>query len=150
MTVPRQELFDAERSRAMTRSDKHDISESVRNQLHPAKDEGPHEQFAQLAVGLHERHQVFAIELNDFTRLGGARPDKRAAAGEHVDLTGELTGSMDGDERFSGTGWLDNLNLTGRDDEERHDLLTRFDQYLTRLNLTHVTVRSDTRDLRRC
>lgn len=40
MAVARQKLFDAERSRAMIRPDEHDIAEPVRDQLHPASDEG--------------------------------------------------------------------------------------------------------------
>ena len=39
--------------------------------------------------------------FDHFARLDGARSDERAAAREHVDLAGELTRSMDGDERFA-------------------------------------------------
>ena len=37
----------------MIRADDHDISEPMRNQLHPANDEGPHDNLADLAVDLH-------------------------------------------------------------------------------------------------
>src|SRR6266568_393355 len=121
MTVARQELFDAECSSAMIRAEKHDISESTRNQLHPAQDEGPHDQLAEFAVGLHERQQLFTIQLDHFARLDGARSDERGAAGKHVDLAGELTRSMDRDECFGTAGWPDNLDPTCRDDEKRHD-----------------------------
>ena len=121
MAVARQELFDAKRSRAMIRPNEHDIAEPVRNQLHPAQDEGPHDQLAELAVGLHERQQLFTIQLDHFARLAGARSDERGAARKHVDLAGELTRSMDRDERLGATGWPDNLDPTRRDDEERHD-----------------------------
>ena len=97
MAVARQELLDAQRSRAMVRADEHDVAEAVRDQLHPAQDEGAHDDLAQLAVGLHQRQQVLAIQLDHFTRCTDACPDQRAPAGEHVDLAGELARSMDRD-----------------------------------------------------
>ena len=73
MAVAGQKLFDAERPRAMIRPDEHDISEPVSNQLYPAQDEGPHDDFAELAVGLHERQEMFTIQFDHFARLDGAR-----------------------------------------------------------------------------
>jgi hypothetical protein len=55
MAVARQELPHAERSRAVIRAEEDDVSDPVSDQLHPAKDEGPHDDLAKLAVGLHER-----------------------------------------------------------------------------------------------
>ena len=95
----------------------------------------------ELAVGLHERQQVFAIQLDHFARLAGARSDERGAARKHVDLAGELTGSMDRDERLARAGWPDNLDPTCRDDEERHDLLSRLDEHLSRSDRTHLSMR---------
>ena len=66
MAVARQELFDAKRSSAMIRPDEHDVAEPVRDQLHPAQDEGAHDQLAEFAVGLHERQQLFTIQLDHF------------------------------------------------------------------------------------
>src|SRR6266545_2037520 len=122
MAVARQELFDAERSSAMIRPDEHDISEPVRDQLDPAQDKSPHDQLAELAVGLHERQQLFTIQLDHFARLTGARSEERGAARKHVDLAGELTLSMDRDERLGRSGWPDNLDPACRDDEERHNV----------------------------
>ena len=122
MTVSRQELFNAERSGAMVRTDQHDISEPMRDQLHSAQNEGPHDELAEFAVGLHERQQVFAIQLDHFARLTDARSEQRRATRKHVDLAGELTRSIDYDERLAGAGWPDNLDPTCRNHEERHDL----------------------------
>ena len=55
MAVARQELFNAECFRAMIRPEEHDIAEPVRDQFHPAQDKGPHDDLAELAVGLHQR-----------------------------------------------------------------------------------------------
>lgn len=114
-----------------------------------AQDEGAHEELAELAVGLQQRQQVFAIELDDFARFAGARPDERRAAGEHGDLAGELTGAMGGNERLGGAGWPNNLDLARRDDEKRHDVIARFDQHLAALDFTDVSVDRDPIDLRR-
>ena len=69
MAVARQKFLDAKRPGTMVRADKHDIAEPVRDQFHPAQDEGPHDDLAELAVGLHERQQVFAVEFDHFARL---------------------------------------------------------------------------------
>ena len=149
MSVARQELLDAERARAMARPHEHDVSQPLRDQLHPAEDEGPHDDLAQLAVGLHERQELLAIQLDHLARLAGARPEKRAAPGEHVDLAAELTRSVQGDERFGGSGRPDDLDLTGGHDEERHDLVARLDEHLPALDLALAPVGVDARDLRR-
>ncbi len=52
----------------MTRSDEHDVADPLRDQLHPAKDEGAHENLTQLTVGLHDGQEMFAIDLHDFAR----------------------------------------------------------------------------------
>ena len=56
---------------------------------------------------------------------------------------------MDRDERLAGAGWPDDLDLTCRDDEERHDLLPRLDEHLSRSDRTHASMRSDPFNLRR-
>ena len=80
------------------RPDEHDVAEPVRDQLHAAQDERPHEDLAELGVGLHERQQALAIQLDHFARLADARADERAAAREHVDFAGELARAMDDDQ----------------------------------------------------
>ena len=94
--------LDAERARGMTRPDEHDVADPVRDQLHPTEDEGPHEDLAQLAVGLHEREHVVAIELDHRARLPRAHADEPAATREHGDLAGELPRSQDGHEFLRG------------------------------------------------
>ena len=68
MAVPRQELLDSKRARRMIGSNQHDIADALRDQLHPAEDERPHQDFAQLAVGLHQRQQMLAIDLDELRR----------------------------------------------------------------------------------
>ena len=69
MSVARQKLLDPQRAGAMRRADEHDVAEAARDQLDAAQDERPHQDLAQLGVGLDERQQLLAIELDDFARL---------------------------------------------------------------------------------
>ena len=66
MAVARQELLDPERAGAIIRANEHDIAEPVRDQLHSAHDESAHDQLAEFAVGLHQRQQLFTIQLDHF------------------------------------------------------------------------------------
>ena len=84
----------------------------LRDQLDAAQDERPHEDLAELGVGLHERQETRAIELDDLAGLDRARPDQRAAAREHVDFAGELAGAVDRDDRVGRGGGPDDLDLT--------------------------------------
>ena len=42
----------------MRRPDEHDVPDPTRDQLHAAENEGPHEDLAQLGIGLHQRQQA--------------------------------------------------------------------------------------------
>ena len=78
--------------------DQHHIAEAVRDQFHPAQDVGTHDDLAQLAVGLHQRQQLFAVQLDHFARRAGAGMVERATAGQHLDLAAELARPMDRDQ----------------------------------------------------
>ena len=65
MPVTRQELLHAQRRRRMRRSDQHRVAEPREDQLHPAEDERPHENLAQLRVGLDQPQHLLARELDD-------------------------------------------------------------------------------------
>ena len=69
MAVAGEELLDAQRAGAVHRADEDDVAEAVRDQLDAAQDERAHQDLAELGVGLHQRQQVFAIELDHLARL---------------------------------------------------------------------------------
>jgi hypothetical protein len=148
MAVASQELLDAERSGAMAGSDEHDVSEPVRDQLQATKDESPHQDLAELGVGLHERQQVFAIQLDHFARLTGARVGQRVSARKHVDLARELTGAVDRDEPLGRAGSLNELDLTCRDHEERHVPRPELDEHVAALDATRAPVCGNAPELR--
>src|SRR3954454_8512884 len=146
MAVARQELLHPERRRAMHRANEHDIADAARDQLDATEDECAHEKLAELAVGLHQRQQLLARQLDHLAALDGPLPDESAASGEHVDLAGELSRSMDGYEHFAGCGQLHCLQRTRSDDEKRHDLRTRLEEHFTALDAAHTAVPTDARD----
>jgi hypothetical protein len=133
----------------MIRPDNDDISESLRNQLHSADNEGPHDDLADLAVGLHQRHQVFAIQLDHFARLTGARSGEHGTARKHVDFAGELTRSVYRDKPLGRTGSQDYLEPTCRDDKERHDMFPRLEEHLASSDRTDMAMYSDPLNLSR-
>ena len=88
-----------------------DVAEAAGDQLDAAQDERPHQDLAQLGVGLDEREQLLAIELDHFARLADAQARQRPAAGDHVAFAGELPGTVRDDERLGGAGGRKHLKL---------------------------------------
>ena len=83
MAVARQELLDAQRAGAVRRANQDDVAKAAGDQLDAAEDERPHEDVAQLGVGLHECEQLFAIELD---HLAGLADRVRASARRPVSM----------------------------------------------------------------
>src|SRR6266513_3920482 len=90
--VSGEKLPDAEGPLAVTRPEDHDVADSTVDQLDPTQDERAHEDLVQLAVGLDERKQVVATDLDDLA--GGRGPDlsEPMAARQHGDFAGEHPG----------------------------------------------------------
>lgn len=86
----------------MCRSKEDDISKTARDELDTPKNEGAHEDLAQLGVGLHEGQQMITSQLDYFTRLAHAQPGQRAAARNHVAFASELSGTKYDDQGFRG------------------------------------------------
>src|ERR1700736_2759213 len=101
----------------MDRSDEHHVSESVRDHLHSAEDEGPHQDLAQLAVGLHQRQQLVAVDLDHLAGLAGDCAVERAPPRKRADLAGELSRSMDRYQLFGIARGAENFYATCDDDE---------------------------------
>jgi hypothetical protein len=69
VAVPSQELPDAQGAGAVGRSEHDDIADVAGDQLDPAEHERPHQDLAQLGVGLHEPEQLFAASVRRPRRL---------------------------------------------------------------------------------
>ena len=144
MAVAGQELLHSERAGAVRRAKHDDIAKVARDQLETAEHECPHEDGAQLGVGLHEGEQLLAVELDHLARLGDAHRRHGPAARDHRDFARELTGPVRDDERCGPVG---HLERAADDHEERDGLGAGFDQHLPAGDRAAPSTCRDPRDL---
>ena len=149
MPVPRQELLDAQRLRRVHRPDEHRVADAVRDQLEAAVDERPHQDLADLGVGLHERQQLRPGQLDELAGSVRAHANQRTAPDEHTGLTGECAGAQCSDHRVGQRRRPHNLEATGFDDEKRCHLIAGVDEDLAVVHAPERSVRLDPRDVRR-
>ena len=148
MPVSGEELADPERPLAMRRPQDHDVADAAGDQFHPAQDEGAHEEFAQLAVGLDQREQVIATHFDDLTGHPGPDLGEPAAARQDGHFPREHP-RAERDHDLLGGRRADDVDPPGRDHEESHRALPRLHQHLARLDMAQSPVRGDARELRR-
>ena len=127
LAVAGQELPHPERAGTMRRAKQDEVAHLARDELAAAEHERPHQDGAQLSVGLHEGQELLAIELDDLARLGDARRRHGPAAGDQRDFAGELTRPVRDDERSVGAG---HLERAADDHEERDGPGAGLDQHL--------------------
>ena len=147
MAVPRQEFAGAKRPGAVRRSDDDDVAEVAGNQSQAAHDERPHQDLAQLGVGLDQGEQFVAIELDHLARLAHLQACDRAPAGNHVGFAGEVPGSMPHNQRVGTLAGADRLDLAGHDDEERNGPAAHLDEHLAARGRPPASVRGNAGDL---
>jgi hypothetical protein len=133
----------------MRRSHQDRISGSGRDQFEAPKDEGAHENLAELDIGLHQRLQSMAVKLNHFAGLFHASARQRPPSREHVGLSGKFSRPMIGDRQFAVCGRLQNLNLSGNDHKKWNDYVSLTDEHFSALDLAVLSHGGDALDLRR-
>jgi hypothetical protein len=90
VSVAGQELADAQRIGRVTRSDRDDITEPLRDDVGTAQDECAHQDLAELGVGLDEGHQPVAVHFEKLARFAHLDVRDAGTARQQVDLAGEL------------------------------------------------------------
>src|SRR6478672_2964482 len=148
MPIPRQELPDPERSGVVCGSDDHDPTPVARDQLEAPKNEGAHQDLAQLRIGLHQREELLATEFNHLPWFADAQPGHRRPTRNQVGFSREAPGAMADDERLPSVGDLQRLNLARDHDEARHDPIADIDQHFPARGRSSSAVRDDSRELR--
>jgi hypothetical protein len=133
MRIAGEEFLHPQRSGAVIRANDDGIADSLRDELHAAQDESPHEDLADLGVGLHQRQQVFAAHLDHFTGLADTGPHQRAAPGEHVDLARKLPRAEQGEPLFPARGGSEDLDLSRGDEKEGRHRIAGLVQHLAAL-----------------
>jgi hypothetical protein len=91
---------------------------------------------------------VLPVKFNNVARLCRSCSKEGPPAGEHVELPGEFTRAMDGDEGLNGTGRTQDLNLPGDHHKERYGNVSLLDEHLTKFNHTHLPTLCNSTDLR--
>jgi hypothetical protein len=96
-----------------------------------AKKERPQEYFTELGVRLHNPKQRRPIDFQKLARLADASADQATAAGEHVNLPGELACLMDHHGGFAVPGRGDDLDAALDHNEKSPVRLTLIEQHFT-------------------
>jgi hypothetical protein len=148
LRVAGEKLLDAERTRGIARSEEYQLRRAAGDDLEAAQDEGPHEDVAQLAVGLHERHQPRAVHLDHFPRLSRAVASEAAPAREDGSLSGEGPDAVRHDELLDVSDHPHRLDAAGGDHEDL-PALAHFEEDLTGFHATSTSVSRDSVHLRR-
>src|SRR5262245_54884988 len=124
----------------MRRTDQHNISKASRNQLYAAQDERSHDDLAELAVGLHERQQLIALELDQFAGFANAYLNNGGSARQHAGLAGKLPGTEVGNELLAHLRRSDDMEASCCDNEEAIVWRPRLDEDFAVLNGANVAV----------
>src|SRR5262249_46149055 len=132
LSVSAEELSDTESGRRVPGADQDQAAHAVGDQCHSPQNEGPHQDFAELEVSLHERTQMLSIHDDDRSLDGGPRTNEIAARGEHVDLAGELAGTEHPHHVFAAGDGAYDLDAALDDEEEAGVLLAELEQHLAR------------------
>ena len=97
MAIARQELFDAKGVGRIAGTNERYITDSLRQQLRPAKNEGAHQDFAELSVGLHKGDDFVPSNFDNFSILPRTNTCDRTASRKRVEFASELAWPEDPD-----------------------------------------------------
>ncbi len=147
MDVARQEFLHAQRAGAVYRADHDHVAEPVRHQLDATQDERADQDLADLRIGLHDREQVVAVDLDDLAGLGDQRANERAASGEQVHFARELPGPVARDEVLAGRRRPIHVDAPREHDEERRVRVARVEQHFALRRVPAAPVPGNAREL---
>jgi hypothetical protein len=151
VSIARQEVADAQRVGRVHRSDQRRVPDAARHQLDAAQDERAHEDLAQLGVGLYERDDLLARQLDHLAVFARADREHPAASGDHVHFAGELSRRLDRDDDVAGRAVASahDLEDTRLHQVEMDRRVAGVHQDLAGPHGARAAVRLDTRHLRR-
>ena len=129
-------------------AEEHHVPRAAGDDREASEHEGPHEDVAQLAVRLHERHEPGAVHLDHFPGLARADAGEAAPAGEDGHLTGEGPDSVRHDDLLDVPHHPYGLDAAGRD-HEHAPVLAHFEENFSALHATPAPVSGDPLHLRR-
>lgn len=133
----------------MPGADEDQTAVAVGDERHPPQDEGAHEDLAELEVPLHERAQMLTVDDDDRPIAERPAADDGAACGQHVDLAGELAGTVHRDPLLAAVDRAHDLDGAVDHHEEASILFPQLEQHLARANAASLADIGDPADLSR-
>ncbi len=131
VVVAGQEVAYSQRAGAMIGSDENRVAEVALDQAQAAKDEGAHDDVAQLRVGLNDHAQILELDLDDFAGFDCLDPDQREPARERTDLARELAGTQLGEPVVAPVGGSHHVQKTPRHHPDSTGFLTDVEKDLS-------------------
>src|SRR5262245_22374324 len=132
----------------MTRSNQHDITETVRNALHSAENKSAHHDVAEIAVRLYETHQMLAIDIDYFAGFACPDLDEAAAAGKDVDFSGKHAVLKHCNQILTRPSRPHNFDFTADNHKDMRRLRAAFHQYIAALDLPQIAAGANAGNLR--
>ena len=146
--VARQKFADTMRVFRKPRTDHPRSDEAGLFEHLAAHQESAQQDIAQLRHVTQDAAQIGGRDLVNLAVAVGDAADDRRAAGEHVDVAGELAGSVRDNELVGAGGAFIDADLAALDDEELEVALAEGEQRLARLERVERRELVDRRDLR--
>ena len=149
VTVARQEFAQPQGAGRVARAEQHRLALSRRDQPHAAQDEGAHEHFADLGVGLHDVAQACLADRQDLPGLAHADAGEAGNAMQRAHLAGEIARLQHGHDFFSAHAGECYFQAAGEHDHHVVMALARLDQHVTGICAHVLAVRLEAGELRR-
>ncbi len=101
IAIPDGKALQAQRVGVVRRTDEHDSALTIVQKAHPAQNEGPHEDFAEIRLRRHHVAHVPVQDPDDSSIAQGRRGDEYGTRADVIQFTSELPGPMDGQGFFT-------------------------------------------------
>ncbi len=149
MRVAGEKLAQAQRLGGMPRPQQNYVSQTAADQRDAAKDEGAHEDFAQLCVARDQSSQVAAAHLQEFAGLCNAAAHQAAAARDHGHFPGKLSGIVVDDQPLGMAVGLHNFHAPRQQHKKGNVGIARLEENIARFYVSHPAQGADAADLLR-
>ncbi len=149
ITVAREKFTQPQRVRRIARADEHDVAVAGRQHAHSSQDEGAHEQFAQLGVGLHDCAQSLHVDGDDYATLPDTDAHQARATAQRAQLAAEISRRQQVYELIFRRCQRIYIQASGRDDKEFARPIADVHENLARPGLDAAAEARQPRHLRR-
>jgi hypothetical protein len=96
IAIPHGKALQAQRIGVVRRTDEHDAAVTMVQKPHPAQNEGPHEDLAEIRFRRHHAADVPVQDPDNPSLAQGSRGDEHGTRADVIQFTSELPGPMDG------------------------------------------------------